>query len=70
MRRHLRSQSAVSIAASARLVIAPTAVACVWKKSSFHSRSTSKASRPSSRGARWSARSAITDEPPVPIVYA
>ena len=64
-----RSHSAVSIAASARLVIAPTAVACVAKKRSFQIASISLASRPISRGARWSRSSATTDEPPVPIVY-
>ncbi len=64
----LRSHSAVSIAASARLVIAPTAVACVAKKRSFQIASISRESRPTSRGARWSRSSATTDEPPVPIV--
>ncbi len=68
-RLHRKSQSAVSIAASARLVIAPTAVACVAKKRSFQIASICAASRPMSRGARWSRSSATTDEPPVPIVY-
>ena len=65
----MRSHNAVSMAASARLVIAPTAVACVWKKSSFQIASISPASRPMSRGAKWSRSNATTDEPPVPIVY-
>ncbi len=64
-----RSHSAVSMAARARLVIAPTAVACVWKKRSFQIASMHSGSRPMSFGARWSRSSATTDEPPVPIVY-
>ena len=50
--RHLTSHSAVSIAASARAVMAPTAVACVAKNSDFQIASMSSGSRPSSRGAR------------------
>ena len=62
------SQSAVSIAASASEVIAPTAVAWVWKKSAFQISSTRSGSRPISCGARCRAISSITERPPVPIV--
>ena len=69
-RRQRRSHSAVSTAASARLVSAPTLVACVANSRSRQIASICVASRPTSRGARWSRSSAITDEPPVPMVYA
>ncbi|CKU41239.1 Uncharacterised protein [Mycobacterium tuberculosis] len=59
----------MSIAASDRLVIAPTAVACVWKNRSRQMASYCCGSRPISRGARWSFSSATMDEPPVPMVY-
>ena len=49
------SQSAVSIAASASEVIAPTAVAWVWKKSAFQISSMRSGSRPISCGARFRA---------------
>jgi hypothetical protein len=48
----LGSHKAVSIAASARLVIAPTAVACVQKNRSFQIASMQSGSRPTSFGAR------------------
>ena len=67
-RRQRQSHSAVSIAASARLVIAPTLVACVENISSRQIASICAGSLPISRGARWSRSSAITDEPPVPMV--
>jgi hypothetical protein len=47
-----QSHSAVSIAASARLVIAPTLVACVANSRSCQIDSMHAASRPISRGAR------------------
>src|SRR3954452_13973018 len=68
-RRHRRSHSAVSTAANASDVIAPTVVACVDQNRSDHSSSTLRASLPTSRGSRWSRSSASTAVPPVPIVY-
>ena len=62
------SQSAVSMAASASAVIAPTAVAWVWKKSAFQISSTRSGSRPISCGARLRAISSTTAWPPVPMV--
>ena len=67
-RRPRRSQSAVSMAASASEVIAPTAVAWVAKRRSRQIPSISSASRPISRGANVSRNSAMTAEPPVPMV--
>ena len=62
------SQSAVSIAASASDVIAPTAVAWVWKNSAFQIASIWSGSRPISFGARLRAISSTTAWPPVPMV--
>ena len=67
-RRQRQSHSAVSMAASARLVMAPTVVAWVANISSRQIASICAGSWPISRGARWSRSSAITDEPPVPMV--
>ena len=67
-RRARRSHSAVSMAASAIEVSAPTVVACTRYISSRHNPSTSPASRPGSIGARCSSSRRATAEPPVPMV--
>ena len=56
------------MAASASEVMAPTAVAWVWKNSAFQICSTFSGSRPISFGARSRAISATIAWPPVPIV--
>jgi hypothetical protein len=66
--RQRRSHSAVSIAACAMAVMAPTVVACVRNISSRQTRSTSAASRPIRAGPSARSISFITEAPPVPIV--
>ena len=68
MRRHLRSQSAVSIAASASDVMAPTVVACVKKNRSRQIFSISRASRPIKAGPSVRRISSMMEGPPVPMV--
>ncbi len=56
------------MAARAMAVMAPMVVAWVMNSSSCQIASIRSASRPMMRGARWSARRRMTEEPPVPMV--